>query len=280
MKTRHMRKWIALAACCAASAWAATTAELQALMDAGEPVTVVDIREENFYRAGHIPNAINVPERVLARKNLPPLGRVVVYGRGLGTEDVQGAVRVLNEKSGIQAETLEGGYAAWEMDRGATTQPPGFQPEQLDYISYQDLLTLTGVDVVLVDLRKPPKPEPGRKTRQGTAAEAPPLTSLAEKFPERAVVKSPFEINAVSHRTGGNGRMQRMSSEPERIPVMVLIDSGDGEAEKTARMLRANGIRRVVILAGGEKILERDGAPGLKRMGMGSQVLEGEDEQE
>lgn len=276
MKTQDMLIQVALAGLTVCGSWAATTAELQALMDDGTAITVIDIRSESLYEAGHIPNAINVPLRVLEYKKLPPLGRVVVYDRGLGIDDVQSAVQVLNEKRGIEAEVLEGGYAAWEMDRGSTTQPVGFQPEQLDYITYQDLTDAE--DVVLVDLRKPPVPQPGALTRQGVSADAVPVTALAEKFPGRTVVKSPFEINAVSGRTGGSGKLQRMSSEPEQVPVMVLIDSGDGEAEKTARMLRANGIRRVVILAGGEHIIQRDGASGLQRMGMGSQTVEGENE--
>ncbi|MDF7800706.1 rhodanese-like domain-containing protein [Pontiellaceae bacterium B1224] len=278
MKT-GMRKWMVLAACCAVSgAGAVTTAELNALMDQGVKITVVDIRESNFYRAGHIPNAINIPQRVVARKKLPALGRVVVYGRGFGTEDVAYAVRMLNEKGGIDAEALDGGYAAWEMDKGTTTEPVGFKPEQLDYITYQDISDLSADDVVLVDLRKPEESAPGRVTRQGITTDAPTLTALDEKFPGRPVVKSPFEVDAVARRTGGSEGVSRMSSEPEKVPVMVLIDNGDGEAEKIARMLRANGFRRVVILAGGERIIERDGAPGLKRMGMGAQTVEEDDE--
>jgi rhodanese-related sulfurtransferase len=34
-----------------------------------------------------------------------------------------------------------------------------------------------------------------------------------------------------------------------------------------ARTLRANGLKRVVILAGGEAALAREGKPGLQRLG-------------
>jgi rhodanese-related sulfurtransferase len=278
MKTRLRKNGMALAVCCiAAASWAATPAELQALLAQGEPLTLIDVREESMYRAGHIANAINVPYRVVARKNLPPLGRVVVYDRGLGGTDAAHAVRMLDEKPGIQAEVLEGGYAAWEANRGTTTRPAGFQPEKLDYIAYQDLSDLGASDVVLVDLRKPNVQTSGQLTRQGMTADAAPLSALEEKFPGKAVVESPFDIPAVAARAGGEKSLQRMS-EAEPVPVMVLIDSGDGEAEKTARILRANGIRRVVILAGGERIIERDGAPGLQRMGMGTQTVEEDDE--
>ncbi|MBN2161729.1 MAG: hypothetical protein JXR25_09080 [Pontiellaceae bacterium] len=268
----------AMAALGVISSWAATPTGLKDLMDAGEPVTVIDIRPEGFYQSGHIPNAINIPARVLALKKLPPLGRVVVYDSGLGTEKINQAVQLLNEKSGIQAEALEGGYAAWEMARGSTTQPIGFTAEKPAYISYQDLTQLDAADAVLVDLRTAPEPEEGKLTRQGEPAAPEPLTSLSEVFPGRSVVTSPFDVSGVVNRPetgeGGLGRM----ADPPPVPVMILIDNGDGAAEKTARILKANGIKRVVILAGGEEILKRRGAPGLMRMGMGAETVEVDDE--
>ena len=275
MKTNLSRKWVRLAVCgvcCAASGvWALTPAQLQALIDDGEKVTIIDIRIRSLYQSGHVPNAISVPAHVLARKRLPGLGRVVVYGRGLGTDDIDEAVRLLNEKPGIEAEALDGGYAAWEMNRGTTTQSAGVRAEQLNYITYQNLAELKADQVVLVDLRKQPEASSDTLTRQGEPAEPPALTSLTEKFPGRTVVNSPFAVGAVASRSSEGG-MSRQADEP--VPVMVLIDSGDGEAEKTARILRANGIKRVVILAGGEEILKRDGASGLARLGMDSQTVE------
>ena len=46
----------------------------------------------------------------------------------------------------------------------------------------------------------------------------------------------------------------------------VLIDDGDGRAEKLARRLRASGLRRVLLLAGGEEVLIRRGKPGTRKM--------------
>ena len=256
---------------------ALTPADLQTLIDAGEKVTVIDIRTESFYQSGHIPNAINIPERVLERKNLPPLGRVVVYDQGVNVEHPEKAVELLNAKEGIQAERLEGGYAAWETAKGSTTQPPGFQAENLNYITYQNLEKIDSADLVLVDLRKPKEVDTGRLNRQGesiTAAE--PLTSLAKTFPGKTVVTSPFAVTSAAGESEGG--LQRMSETPEPPPVMVLIDNGDGESEKMARILKANGVRRVIILAGGEEILKRGGESGLMRMGAGAQTVEGNDE--
>jgi len=262
-------------------AQATTPAELRQLLESHARVTLVDIREESFYRSAHIPGAINIPERVVALKRLPPLGRVIAYGRGLSTDNVAEAVRLLNAKGGIQATALEGGYAAWETERGVTTKAPGLQEESLDFIAYQDLQKMAGdADVVLVDLRKTPQAPTGEQpqSRQGVRPPAPAVTPLESSFPGMRVVKSPFDIGAVAQRGAENGgRQQRMAATSEKVPVMVLIDNGDGEARKMARTLRANGINRVVILAGGEKILERGGAPGLRRQGVDSSVVKNND---
>jgi 3-mercaptopyruvate sulfurtransferase SseA len=46
--------------------------------------------------------------------------------------------------------------------------------------------------------------------------------------------------------------------------LFVLIDDGDGTAEEAAHRLKAAGIRRVVILAGGEEALRTEGRSELK----------------
>jgi methylmalonyl-CoA mutase cobalamin-binding subunit len=46
--------------------------------------------------------------------------------------------------------------------------------------------------------------------------------------------------------------------------LYVLIGDGEGEADKMAHRLKAAGIRRIIILAGGEKTLQRKGLPGLE----------------
>jgi len=255
----------------ASGAAALTASELGELLKKKASITVIDVRDASLFKRGHIPNAINIPARVLELKKLPPLGRVVAYGRGLGQEDMAKALRVLNEKPGIQAEILEGGYAAWKMGKGTTTQAVGLHVEALNVASYQSLqdIHVEDGDVVLVDLRTPPP-----LTRQGEASEKSPPVSLAKKFPGKPVVKSPFEVAGVP----GSGKLARQSDKP--LPLMVLIDDGDGKALEMARILKANGVQRVVVLAGGERILERDGAPGLQRKGMGAIEVERDDANE
>ena len=252
----------------ATPAMALTAAELAVLLEEKAPVSLIDVRDASLFQRGHIPNAINVPVRVLSRKKLPPLGRVVVYGRGLGQEDMVAALYFLNEKLGIDAEQLEGGYAAWKMARGTTTESAGLhEGDNLNVISYQSLqnLHVEDGDVVLVDLRTPPP-----LSRQSVDAEDQPV-SLSEKFPGKPVVKSPFDVAGVP----GSRKLARQSNKP--LPLMVLIDDGYGKAQEMARILKANGVQRVVVLAGGERILERDGAPGLQRMGISATEVEKDD---
>ena len=55
-------------------------------------------------------------------------------------------------------------------------------------------------------------------------------------------------------------------SDPTRL--YVLVDDGDGGAERVAANLRARGMRRVAILTGGELILERGGQAGTRTRGL------------
>jgi rhodanese-related sulfurtransferase len=231
---------------------ALTPADLRAKLDAGDKLTLIDVRNLGLYERSHIPGAINIPAVFCPDKSLPRLGAVVVYDSGVGRDEATPAAAALNAKPGITAEVLEGGFAAWLQAKGASTQPHGLRPEELPLISYADLKAAQGNNVVLVDLRKPVL-----QARQGAADSAPPepLTDLRKEFPGTAVAASPF--NLPQTRQSGSG------SAP---PLLVLIDSGDGAAQAMAAALKANGMPRFAILAGGESILARRGEPGLQRI--------------
>ncbi len=237
-----------------ADALAISPADLQQQLNGGESLTLIDVRSASLFEQGHIPNAINIPAAVLPQKELPPLGRVVVYDDGLGSEAAPTAVAVLNRKSGIAAEALEGGLAAWESAQSPTTRPRGMQPEALPMITYDRLKSASAEDLVLVDLRQ----TAGRAAPKAAAAGAPPpLTDLRAEFPNARITRSPF-ASAAPKAAGA-------AAANSRPPLLVLIDGGDGAAQLMARALKANGNQRFVILAGGEEILARKGQPGLKR---------------
>lgn len=233
---------------------AATPAEVQQQLNAGARLTFVDVRPTALFKEGHIPNAINIPAALVPGKELPPLGRVIVYDGGLARDLAAAAVDALNRKPGITAEVLEGGLAAWEMARSSTTQAGGMDAEKLPQITYQDLKRRNLEDVVLVDLREARPPAPGLAVRQSASTG---FTSLSSEFPGARVASSPWKLPESRQGLAG-------ASAP---PLLVLIDNGDGKAQQTARVLKASGNTRFVILTGGESILERKGAPGLQRAG-------------
>lgn len=240
----------------AVTALAISPAEVQRQLDAGEKITLVDVRANAFFQRGHIPGAINVPAGLVSQKSLPPLGRVVVYDDGLGHNAAEAAVSALNQKRGITAEVLDGGFATWEMAQAATTRGGGMKLEELPLITYAQLKEAQSGDVVLVDLRQG---GPDSAGKSAVATSQPALTDLRTEFPNVRITRSPFAVPPVKKTS---------SSAPSASPpLLVLIDSGDGAAHATARTLKANGVKRFVILVGGEEILARKGLPGLQRAG-------------
>jgi rhodanese-related sulfurtransferase len=231
---------------------ALSPADLQAKLNAGAKLTVIDVRNLGLYQKSHIPGAINIPAVFCAEKMLPRLGAVVVYDSGVGRDEATPAAITLNAKPGISAEVLEGGFAGWLQAQGPSTKAHGLHPESTPLISYADLKAAQGDNLVLVDLRKPVLQA---RQNDGNTAPPAPLTDLRKEFPAAAVASSPF--NLPQTRQSGSGSIS---------PLLVLIDSGDGAAQAMAAALKANGISRFAVLAGGESILARRGEPGMQRI--------------
>lgn len=247
--------------------WGMTASELKQQMEEGKSIVVMDVRMNEVFCKGHIPGAINVPASLVPEKKLPPLGKVIVYGDGLTMDAERNAAAVLNAKPGIQAEVLEGGFAAWESAHGQTTHAQGLQLEEIKYITYDQLKAARLSDVTLVDLRTPRTyslQNDDKSSPQGTPAA---LTDLSKEFPKANITTSPFTRTAAR---------QSATQESTSTPLMVLIDNGDGAAAMdAARKLKANGVHRVVVLAGGETAVARKGKMGLMRQGLGSMYYDG-----
>ncbi len=225
--------------------------ELQQRLAEGESLTLMDVRATAFFQRGHIPGAINVPFEIIDQKPLPKIGKVIVYDGGLGEAYATRALKVLQAKPGISAEALEGGLAAWETARGATTADPNMVQSELPRITYDKLKALpVDASTVLVDLRTAGGPVK-------TAASPRPQLDLAAEFPGAQVTKSPFSV----------GPQKTASGKPGASPLLVLIDKGDGSADQIGRALKANGNQRFVILVGGEEMIARKGKAGLERSG-------------
>jgi rhodanese-related sulfurtransferase/DNA-binding MarR family transcriptional regulator len=93
--------------------------ELLRRVRAGE-VTVLDVRPEEEFRAGHLPGARSIPVAALkARLRELPRGReVVAYCRGPYCVMALDAVKLLRQK-GFTAHRLELGVAEWRARGGA-----------------------------------------------------------------------------------------------------------------------------------------------------------------
>ena len=254
--------------------FAITAQQLREMLDRGDKVMIIDIRSKWAYAESHIHGAINIPARIIGMKRLPPLGTVIVCGDGIRTGLTLKAVQALNAKTGIRADMLEGGFGAWDALDLANTRKSGFGRERLHYLSYQELekAAAENPDIVLIDLRCASDEDDTAVTgmRSGGALRgasrdiAAKLTDLSEKFPGLDCIKLDRKLGragkaedvSIAGLLGGRGAHHRK--------LYVLIDDGDGVAQKIAHRLKAAGIRRVVILAGGEQILRREGRPGLK----------------
>lgn len=63
-----------------AAATGVTAEELQAMMENGEDLTVIDVRTPEEYEGGHIPGSISVPiDTIEDLEELPSDGAVVLY---------------------------------------------------------------------------------------------------------------------------------------------------------------------------------------------------------
>jgi len=90
-----------------------TLAELRRRIRAGD-VTVIDVRPEEEYRAGHIPGALSVPVAQLKRRlaEIPKKREVVAYCRGPYCVYSVEAVAVLR-KHGYRARRADQGLPDW-----------------------------------------------------------------------------------------------------------------------------------------------------------------------
>ncbi|HVM79273.1 MAG TPA: metalloregulator ArsR/SmtB family transcription factor [Stellaceae bacterium] len=78
-------------------------------------VTVLDVRPEDEYAAGHLPKAANIPLRKLSRRlrEIPKNREVIAYCRGPYCVLAFEAVALLRSR-GYRARRLEDGYPEWK----------------------------------------------------------------------------------------------------------------------------------------------------------------------
>lgn len=235
--------------------WTITPESFKEMMEQDDKVTIIDVRGTGIYSQGHIPGAINIPSSIIAMKRLPSIGDVIVYGDGIRIDLTVAAVDELNTRTGIQAEMLEGGFAAWVALNLSTTHKAGLGKIRFRYLTYHDLekAAAHNPDIVLVDLRT--------KT-DSTQASPETLTDLSEKFPGRHIIRPDRKRGAAGKQWDIASSILKGKKGSHHRYHYVIIDNGDGEGQKVASRLFAAGVKRVAILIGGEQILRRDGQPG------------------
>jgi rhodanese-related sulfurtransferase len=80
-----------------------------------EACTIIDVRSEEKFNAGHIPNAVNIPynklpEMVDKLKKQPKKTILVYCGSGNSSGK---AMRLLNQKEFESVMSIEGGFSEW-----------------------------------------------------------------------------------------------------------------------------------------------------------------------
>ncbi len=95
--------------------------EVRERVDAGEPVTLVDVRTPGEVAAGTIPGALHIPLDALAARwqELESCNEVVCFCAS-GRRSLQ-AAEFLRQKGIFNATSMAGGIQAWRDQRGPVT---------------------------------------------------------------------------------------------------------------------------------------------------------------
>lgn len=98
--------------------------EVKERLDAGEPVTMLDVREPSETAGGIIPGAIRIPLGQLQARweEVKDANEIVCYC-AMGARSLQ-AAHFLREKGLFNATSLDGGISAW-MEIGGKVVRPG-----------------------------------------------------------------------------------------------------------------------------------------------------------
>ena len=225
-----------------------TVKELLAKLKSDNSVTVIDIRSPEEYKMSHIPSAINIPAKIIKMKRLPGFGKVVVYNNGIDVKQLDDAVQLLNEKTGITANKLEGGFIKWQEKNNPKTGTSGLLRNSIIDIDYNRLryLSETSSDLIIVDLRK-------KSDKENILFE--------NSFKNRKKITVLKKFNNSKSKDKRFIKLISKSKKQNPNSFFVLIDDGNGKSEKLARKLVSKGIKKVGVLTGGNYSLINKGKP-------------------
>src|SRR5260370_19028622 len=120
--------------------------DLRKRLEAGEKITLVDVREKDEWRAGYIPGAVSLPRGFLeiqAEQKLPDKNaRIVAYCAG-GTRSALAAAS-LQELGYSNVETANPGFVRWKDLGYPVETPPQLNDAQRERYSRHILLPEVG----------------------------------------------------------------------------------------------------------------------------------------
>jgi molybdopterin/thiamine biosynthesis adenylyltransferase/rhodanese-related sulfurtransferase len=121
-------------------------AELKRRLDAKEPMTLVDVREKDEFRAGYIPGAVSMPRAFLEQQfeaKLPDKNAPIVLYCAAGTRSAF-AAKTLVELGYTRVESANPGFVRWKDLRYPVELPPNLTEAQRDRYSRHILLPEVG----------------------------------------------------------------------------------------------------------------------------------------
>ncbi len=123
-----------------------TLEDLKARLESGEELILVDVREKDEWRQGHIPGAIHVPRGFLemqAASRLPDKDAKIVTYCAAGIRSAF-AAQLLQQLGYENVESANPGFNQWKDTGYPTTQPFAFTDAQLNRYSRHLLLPEVG----------------------------------------------------------------------------------------------------------------------------------------
>jgi molybdopterin/thiamine biosynthesis adenylyltransferase/rhodanese-related sulfurtransferase len=121
-------------------------AEVKRRLDAKEPMTLVDVREKEEFRAGYIPGAISMPRAYLEQQfeaKLPDKNAPIVLYCAAGNRSAF-AAKTLVELGYTRVESANPGFVRWKDLRYPVELPPNLTEAQRDRYSRHILLPEVG----------------------------------------------------------------------------------------------------------------------------------------
>lgn len=101
-------------------------ATIASRLEAGDPVTLIDVREQSEWDRGHLPGAVHLGKGIIERDveaAVPDLdGEIVLYCGG-GYRSAL-AAEALGRMGYTSVVSMDGGWRAW-TEAGYPTEPPG-----------------------------------------------------------------------------------------------------------------------------------------------------------